>query len=45
MDGYDWMGSLTLLLVTTQNKHTGWKIGWLVGHAKLISGVMCCNQW
>lgn len=23
----------------------GWKIGWLVGHEKLIHGVMIANQW
>lgn len=34
-----------LLTMTRHYTTTGWKIGWLVGHAKLISGVMCCNQW
>lgn len=23
----------------------GWKIGWLVGHEKLVHGVMIANQW
>ena len=24
---------------------TGWKIGWVVGHAELVRNVMLANQW
>lgn len=40
-----WDRSLTVASAGKTFSVTGWKIGWVIGHADLVKGVVLTNQW